>query len=114
MGGNPKMTNKTIEDTKKFVEMVAKKQGWKINQDKELVQDLYTGLTTNYNRYGYFACPCRDADGNKEADKDIMCPCDYCAPDQKEYGHCYCGLYLTPEYYELEKVPDQLPERRPE
>jgi ferredoxin-thioredoxin reductase catalytic subunit len=104
---------KTIEDTKKFVEMVAKKQGWKINQDEEFVEMIIDGLTVNYNRYGLFACPCRDADGDKKKDKDIMCPCDYCKPDQEEYGHCYCGLFLTQEYYNSGKVPKALPERRP-
>ncbi len=104
---------KNIEDTRKFVEMVAKKNGWKLNPDAEFVDSLIEGLTINYNRYGYFSCPCRDADGIKEKDKDIICPCDYCRPDQKEFGHCYCGLYLTQEFYNTGKEPQGIPERRP-
>ena len=104
---------KNIEDTRKFIEMVAKKHDWKLNPDSEFVNSLIEGLTINYNRYGYYSCPCRDADGIKEKDKDIICPCDYCVPDQQEYGHCYCGLYLTKEFYETKKEPEGIPERRP-
>ncbi len=103
---------KTIEQTLQFMKMVAEHQGWKLNPDEEFIQMLAEGLTTNYNRYGYYACPCRDADGMREKDKDIICPCAYCRPDQEEYGHCYCGLYLTKEFYETGKKPASIPERR--
>ena len=62
---------KKIEETRKFVEMVAKKNGWKLNPDTEFIDSLIEGLTINYNRYGYYNCPCRDGDGIKEKDKDI-------------------------------------------
>lgn len=104
---------KTKAQTQKFMEMVADHHGWKLNRDSDFLDTLAEGLTTNYNRYGYYVCPCRDGDGDKELDKDIICPCDYCVPDQKEYGHCYCGLYLTQEFYETGKEPQGIPERRP-
>ena len=109
-----KMTNreKTLEDVHTFVTMVAKKQNWKINRDKELLNVIMEGLKTNYNRFGYFSCPCRDSDGIKKEDKDIVCPCDYSVPDQKEFGHCYCGLFLTPEFYEKNIDTTAIPERR--
>ncbi len=105
---------KTVEDTTLFTEMVVKHQGWKLNHDKELVALLLEGLTTNWNRYGYFSCPCRLADGVREEDKDIICPCEYAKPDLEEYGHCYCGLYLTKEFFESDKPTGSIPERRPE
>lgn len=105
---------KTIEDTHTFVSMVAEKQNWKLNRDQEFLTIIEEGLTVNYNRYGYYSCPCRDASGKREKDKDIICPCDYCRPDQEEFGHCYCGLYLTQEFYKTNKVPTSIPERRPE
>lgn len=107
-------TPKTIEDTKKFATMVANHQGWKLNPDTEFLGMLIEGLTENYNRYGYYNCPCRDSHDDKVKDKDIICPCDYCVPDQKEYGHCYCSLYLTPEFYSSGEKPKSIPERRPE
>ena len=107
-------TEKTVEDTEKFVSMVAKKQGWVLNPDKEFVKMLAEGLSANWNRYGYFSCPCRDAAGDREKDKDMVCPCDYCVPDQEEFGHCYCQLYLTAEFAASGKKPSYVPERRPE
>jgi ferredoxin-thioredoxin reductase catalytic chain len=107
-------STKTIKDTEKFVSMVANKQGWKTHPDKEFLKMLYEGLTENWNRYGYYSCPCRDASGVKENDKDIICPCVYCKPDQQEYGHCYCGLYITKDYAATGKIPKYIPERRPE
>ena len=109
----PKKAKKTKEEAQKFVEMVAKKQGWRLNPDTQFLDDLYVGFATNFNRYGYFSCPCRDADGDKALDKDIICPCEYCRPDMKEFGSCYCGLYLTEELFASGKVPEGIPERRP-
>ena len=94
--------------------MVAEKQGWFLHPDEEFLDNLIEGLKVNFNRYGYFSCPCRMASGEKEKDKDIICPCDYCRPDQEDYGHCYCGLYCTPEFYEKGEMPSAIPERRPE
>ncbi|MFX0095756.1 MAG: ferredoxin-thioredoxin reductase catalytic domain-containing protein [Candidatus Hodarchaeota archaeon] len=110
----PSKNPKKKEDTYKFARMVIKKQNWVLTPDEEFLDMLMEGLTTNYNRYGYFSCPCRDASGIREKDKDIICPCDYCVPDQQEFGHCYCGLYLTPEFFASGKAPTAIPERRPE
>jgi len=104
---------KIISQTAAFAAMVAEKQGWKLNPDRDFVDMLMEGLTVNYNRYGYYSCPCRDADGVRERDRDIVCPCDYCRPDQEESGHCYCGLYLTKEFFASGKKPAPIPERRP-
>lgn len=106
------MKTKSYEDVSLFTSMVAEKNKWKLNRDKEHLKIINEGLMKNFNRYGYFSCPCRDADGIKEKDKDIICPCDYCVPDQKEFGHCYCGLYLTEEFYDTEVEPGSIPERR--
>lgn len=104
---------KTRDDVIKFVTMTATKQGWVITPDASFLDLLVDGLMTNYNRYGYFSCPCRAAAGTREKDSDIICPCAYCVPDQAEFGHCYCGLYLTPAFASLGKKPQPLPERRP-
>jgi len=106
------MTEKNFENTRLFVSMVAQKQGWELNRDEEHLEIIISGLMKNYNRYGYFACPCRDASGVREKDSDIICPCDYCRPDQEEFGHCYCGLYLTKDFFKSGKEPQSIPERR--
>ncbi len=104
---------KTGDDTRRFVLMVSAKQGWRLHPDEDFLDMLIDGLTKNYNRYGYYACPCRAADGVREKDRDIICPCEYCLPDQAEYGHCYCGLYLTPDFFDRKEIPRSIPERRP-
>jgi len=104
--------HKTTSEVMQFAELVAQKQNWVLNPDQELLNLLIEGLTINFNRYGYFSCPCRDADGVREEDKDILCPCDYCVPDQEEFGHCYCGLFLTREFYKSGVEPRSIPERR--
>jgi ferredoxin-thioredoxin reductase catalytic subunit len=103
-------------DVEKLYEMLRKAQeakGYYFNKNKERTFELLENLLLNKERYGYMACPCRLASGDREWDKDIICPCDYREPDVEEYGSCYCNLYVTPEWNE-EKIPhDYVPERRP-
>jgi len=92
---------------------VQEPKGYYFNKDKDLVMDLLNSLLVNKERYGYMACPCRLAAGDREKDKDITCPCVYREPDVKEYGSCYCGLYVSKEWNE-DKIPHvYVPERRP-
>jgi ferredoxin-thioredoxin reductase catalytic chain len=86
--------------------------GYYLNPDVEFVLDLMEGLLTNEERYGYWACPCRLAEGVREKDLDIICPCDYRDPDLDEYGACYCALYVSEEIARGEKEPQPVPERR--
>lgn len=106
------MKTKSYDDISLFISMVAHKNNWRVNSDRDHLEIITGGLMKNFNRYGYFSCPCRDADGIRDKDKDIICPCDYCVPDQKEFGHCYCGLYLTEEFYNKGREPEGIPERR--
>ncbi|THB62535.1 MAG: ferredoxin:thioredoxin reductase [Spirochaetaceae bacterium] len=108
------MAEKSLQDVHRFVTSVAKHQGWVVNPDPEFLQDIEEGLRRNWNRYGYFMCPCRDSSGNKESDSDLICPCDYNLPDQAEYGHCFCGLFLSREFASRQIDPEPIPERRPE
>jgi ferredoxin-thioredoxin reductase catalytic chain len=92
---------------------VQEPQGYYFSNDKKRVFELMDGLLINKKRYGYMACPCRLASGNRENDKDIICPCVYRKPDVEEFGSCYCNLYVSKEWNE-EKIPHEyVPERRP-
>lgn len=106
------MAEKSLEQTRTFVRMVAGKQGWVLNPDSEFTESLAEGLTTNFNRYGYYLCPCRDTEGSREADKDVVCPCVYSWKDVEERGHCYCALYLSPSFAAGGKAPGGIPDRR--
>jgi ferredoxin-thioredoxin reductase catalytic chain len=88
-------------------------KGYYFNADKERVYDLLDGLIVNKQRYGYMACPCRLASGDRDKDRDILCPCVYREEDVKNYGSCYCNLYVSKEWNEG-KIPHvHVPERRP-
>jgi len=86
--------------------------GYDLNPDVEFVLDLMDGLLTNEGRYGYGSCPCRLADGTRDRDLDIICPCDYRDPDLDEYGACYCALYVSEEIALGHKQAEAVPERR--
>ena len=90
----------------------AEASGYLLNPDLEFVMDLMEGLVTNQERYGYLACPCRLADGVREKDLDIICPCDYRDPDLSEHGACYCALYVSEAMANSEKELKPVPERR--
>ena len=91
----------------------AREGGYHLNPDIEFTKDLVRGLLANQDRYGYWSCPCRLASGNKVADTDIICPCDYRDPDIAEYGACYCALDVSPEIARGEKkAAGSIPERR--
>jgi ferredoxin-thioredoxin reductase catalytic subunit len=87
--------------------------GYYLNPDAEFLQDLLEGLKTNEERYGYPSCPCRIASGNLELDRDIICPCDYRDPDVKDFGFCYCALYVRKDVIEGKTPITPIPERRP-
>jgi ferredoxin-thioredoxin reductase catalytic subunit len=63
--------------------------GYRLNPDIDFTRQLIAGLLATEQRYGYRACPCRLASGNKEEDLDIVCPCDYRDADVLEYDACY-------------------------
>ncbi len=100
----------------KLYEMLKKTQeskGYFFNKDRDRVFELLEALITNKKRYGYMACPCRLASGNKDNDKDIICPCVYRAPDVEEYGSCYCSLYVSEKWNQDKIAHEHVPERRP-
>jgi ferredoxin-thioredoxin reductase catalytic subunit len=101
----------TLESVKQRAEQDASSRGYYLNSDPKFLQDLFEGLKTNENRYGYPSCPCRVATGVYEQDRDIICPCDYRDPDVAEFGACYCSLYVNKEVYDTGRLTP-VPERR--
>lgn len=101
------------QDAHAFIRNVARVRGWVANPDQTFRGLLAEGLTANRERYGYYLCPCRDGDGDRKADRDIVCPCVYAKQDVEEHGQCFCGLFLSPERAQNPEPPHQIPERRP-
>ena len=78
-----------IERVYQRLQKEAEAGGYHLNPDVDFSRQLVTGLLVNEQRYGYQACPCRLASGNKKADLDIICPCDYRDADVVEFDACY-------------------------
>ncbi|MFX1572109.1 MAG: ferredoxin-thioredoxin reductase catalytic domain-containing protein [Promethearchaeota archaeon] len=108
------MDMETKEGMIKYVEQVSKTNNWLLNMDSNTFNDLIDGLVDNKRNLGYQSCPCRLASGIRELDRDLICPCEYAHPDVKEYGACYCNLYMREDFYEtIKKDYVIVPERRP-
>ena len=102
-----------VEKLYETLKKVQEPKGYFFNKDRERVDDLLSSLLKNKERYGYMCCPCRLASGDREKDKDILCPCVYREPDVKEFGSCYCNLYVSQAWNEGKIAHDYVPERRP-
>jgi ferredoxin-thioredoxin reductase catalytic subunit len=90
----------------------AETSGYHLNPDIESAKYLVKSLIVNEKRYGYWACPCRLASGNKDEDLDIICPCDYRDADLDEHDSCYCALYVSEGIAKGKKEAGPIPERR--
>ena len=101
------------EQLYEMLKKVQEPKGYYFSDDAERVMDLMQALLANKERYGYMVCPCRLSSGNKEKDRDIICPCVYRTEDVAEYGSCYCNLYVSKEWNEGKIPREYVPERRP-
>jgi len=109
----PEVTAEQIEALYRRLDKEARANGYNLNPDEAFTKGLVEGLLVNEQRYGYWACPCRLADGERALDLDIICPCDYRDPDLDEYGACYCALYVSDAVRDGEQELQPIPERRP-
>jgi len=113
MSDEIEVTEKEVNKLYEKLDREAEVSGYHLNPDVEHTKELVRGLLINEKRYGYWACPCRLAEGVKEEDLDIICPCDYRDPDLTDYGTCYCALYVSQEVLKGEKRLGSIAERRP-
>jgi ferredoxin-thioredoxin reductase catalytic subunit len=103
-----------VERLYETLKKIQEPKGYYFNIDKERVFDLLDALLVNKKRYGYMSCPCRLASGERDLDKDILCPCVYRNPDVEEYGSCYCNLYVSKAWNKDKVTHVHIPERRPQ
>jgi len=96
-----------------MLKKVQEPKGFFFNRDKDWALTILNDLLVNKKRYGYTSCPCRLATGDRDKDRDIFCPCAYRQEDVKEYGSCYCNLYVSREWNEGKIEHQYVPERRP-
>jgi ferredoxin-thioredoxin reductase catalytic chain len=105
-------TGQEVDKLYSSLDKVAKQGGYNLNSDADFVRGLAKGLLINEKRYGYRACPCRLASGERSEDTDIICPCDYRDADVTEFGACYCALYVSKAVLKGEQELSSIPERR--
>jgi ferredoxin-thioredoxin reductase catalytic subunit len=104
---------KTYDDVLGYVRMIAERNEWKLIEDEDMLRTLVAGLMTNFNRLGYYNCPCRDNHGDARLDSDIICPCVYArTSDIPEYGTCFCALFFRKDF-DMSQRFSQIPDRRP-
>jgi len=108
-----KINDAAIDALRQKLQREGSASGYHLNSDREFTRELVRSLLVNQQRYGYPACPCRLATGDKAADLDIICPCDYRDADLNEFGACFCALYVGQEIMEGRKQAASIPERRP-
>ncbi|HUI70962.1 MAG TPA: ferredoxin-thioredoxin reductase catalytic domain-containing protein [Spirochaetia bacterium] len=113
-GDDPVITPEQVQQLFERLKSEAESSGYHLNPNVEFTKGLVEGLLVNEARYGYWACPCRLASGQKEEDLDIICPCDYRDPDLDQYDTCYCALYVSQDVVDGKKKATRIPERRPE
>ncbi len=102
-----------MQDVRAYIEKIARRFGWRVNSRAEMLDPLTQGLMENYNRLGYYNCPCRDSQQDRKLDSDIICPCRYAREaDVEEYGYCYCALFFRKDFDmtgEITMIPDRRP-----
>ncbi|HBE72716.1 MAG TPA: ferredoxin:glutaredoxin reductase [candidate division Zixibacteria bacterium] len=91
----------------------AEADGCRLNPDREITEGIIEGIAANEENLGYWRCPCRMSPGDRIEDLDIICPCEYRDPDLRDFGRCYCALYVTRDYLDRGSPTDPIPERRP-
>ncbi len=101
-----------VDDLHDRLRSLQEPKGYYFNRDRERTFDLLRGLLVNKDRYGYLACPCRLASGSREQDRDIICPCAYREADVRDFGACYCALYVSRDWNEGLREQVEVPERR--
>jgi len=108
----PSTPSQRVSDLREELRRRAERAGYHLNPDEEFTNELVDGLLRNRDRYGYLACPCRLASGDRAQDLDITCPCDYRDADLLEFGSCYCALYVSEAVVRGQRDVGSIPERR--
>ena len=86
--------NEKIKKLIKEYREYAEKNGFRLNPNKKIVEQLIKGLLENEKKYGKRYCPCRRVTSDKEKNKKIVCPCVYHKDEIKKQGHCHCFLFV--------------------
>ncbi|MBN2553586.1 MAG: MarR family transcriptional regulator [Spirochaetales bacterium] len=110
--GEKAPADSSAPEVRVHAEQIAARRGWLLNPEPRHLAGVLAGLEANRKRHGYYLCPCRDGSGERGQDADIICPCDYSGADVSEFGHCYCGLFVSRRFADGGRSVQPIPERR--
>lgn len=83
-------TEKLIKEYEKY----ARENGFQLNQNRKVVENIVKALIKREERFGKRYCPCRRITKNKEKDKKIVCPCIWHKIEIQKDDHCLCQLFI--------------------
>lgn len=83
-----------IEQLIKEYDEYARKNGFRLNPDRKMVERIVGGLLMNEEKNGAKYCPCRRITGDKTEDSKKICPCVWHKDEIQKDGHCLCNLYV--------------------
>lgn len=88
-------------------------KGFYLHADAEHCLETAASLLDNLEKYGYMCCPCRLATCCQDKDADMVCPCLYRDEDVRDFGACYCTLFVSAEHKDDPNFFPEIDERRP-
>ena len=78
---------------KEHMKNYAEENGFTLNED--YADSVIKGLFLIESKKGEKYCPCRLTTGDKNKDKDIICPCTYHLEELKNNKKCHCNLFMA-------------------
>ena len=84
-----------IKIWKEFTERQPEGSKFSLNPNQETVRMLAQGVLNNEKNKGLRFCPCRMISKDREADKKLVCPCNFKSQKTwREKGECWCSLFV--------------------
>ncbi|MHB1654338.1 MAG: ferredoxin-thioredoxin reductase catalytic domain-containing protein [Desulfitobacteriaceae bacterium] len=91
---------KEIQHHQAWMQKYASKQGYRVNLHAMYRTNLIIWLEENKRLYQRPICPCFEASGDPELDRQLICPCTFCEEDIQAKGSCHCGLFGRSDFTE--------------
>jgi len=92
--GNKELKGNTKIELKKSAQEYAKSAEINLNPNEKIVDNILKRMLIIKEQKGETYCPCRVVSGNKNKDKEIICPCVFHRGEIELQGHCHCNLFV--------------------
>lgn len=74
-----------------FFQQIAEQNGWKLNPDLKVVENIIKAENNLHQKFGEYYCPCR-----LQKIPDNICPCRHAQQEIEKDGKCHCQLFFNP------------------